>query len=387
MRVLLVNDWVADEGGVETYLYGLRDDLRARGDEVRLLTSSVGSAANGSAEYVARGARATLPQVGMQFVNPFAAARARAAVSEFRPHVAHVSMFEMHLSPSVITALRPTPTILSIGYYKPVCPTGLKLWPDGSRCTESAGLVCWRRSGCLSLPHWLRDQARYALIRRALSRPAAIVTCSAWMQQELARENVVAQKLDWPVRAPAPAFRRSRAPEPLFVYVGRLSREKGVHLLLRAFDRLRTILPSARLRVVGDGPERPGLERLGVAGVTFTGRVDPGEVESQLTDAWAVVAPSLWAEPFGLVAAEAIVRGVPVIASSAGGLAETVEQGVTGLLFPNGDEDALLDCLEKVGRGHDFVSFPSGAADRIRERHDPARHVERLRALFADVAA
>jgi glycosyltransferase involved in cell wall biosynthesis len=388
VRVLLVNDWVADPGGVETYLFSLRDGLQGRGDEVKLLTSSVGSAANGSAEYVARGARRRLPQVGMQLVNPFAAAQARAAVQQFRPDVALVSMFEMHLSPAVIAALRPTPTILNVGYYKPVCPNGLKLWPNGTICTEPAGLVCWR-SGCLSFPHWLRDQARYALIHRAVRRAAAIVTCSEWMERELERGGVVAQRLEWPVSGPAAGFDRRRSPDPLFVYTGRLSPEKGVRLLLRAFGRLRTKVAAAQLRVVGDGPERTALERLAPEGVTFTGRVEPGEIDQQLADAWALVAPSLWAEPFGLVAAEAIVRGLPVIASSTGGFAETVEPGVTGLLFPNGDEDALVDRLETIatGRAFDTEALSAEAVDRVRVRHDLARHVDRLRSLFAEVAA
>jgi glycosyltransferase involved in cell wall biosynthesis len=387
VRVLLVNDWVPHEGGVETYVSGLRESLEARGDEVKLLTSSVGSQAGGSAEYVARGARAVVPQAALQVVNPFAAASARAAVRDFRPDVAHVSMFEMHLSPAVLTALRPVPTLLSIAYYKPVCPTGLKVWPDGRLCTQPAGLVCWR-SGCLSLPHWLRDQARYALIRRELDRVAMIVTCSPWMEGQLAAEGVEAQALDWPVRPPAPGYRRARAEEPVFVYLGRLSPEKGVDVLLDAFDRLRTRMPSAQLRIVGDGPQRRALEALGVGGVTFTGSVAETEIDGMLADAWALVVPSRWAEPFGLVAAEAILRGVPVIASATGGLAGTVELGVNGLLFPNGDVEALYRLLEDVAAGRSLGADapPADAIERIRTRHDPGRHVDHLRSLFAAIA-
>src|SRR5690606_20495241 len=104
----------------------------------------------------------------------------------------------------------------------------------------------------------------------------------------------------------------------------------------------RRVTPTARLRVVGEGPERPALEALarslGLDGaVSFRGWVSPADVEHELADAWAQVVPSLWAEPLGLIALEAIVRGVPVIASAAGGLGEIVEHGRSGLLFPNGD--------------------------------------------------
>ena len=98
---------------------------------------------------------------------------------------------------------------------------------------------------------------------------------------------------------------------------------------------MREAVPEARARFVGGGPELPALEvlalQLGVAGaVEFVGRVPPDEVAGYVADAWALVAPSLWAEPFGLVAAEAIAQGVPVVASAVGGFAETVEPGVSG---------------------------------------------------------
>src|SRR5215468_5147960 len=63
-------------------------------------------------------------------------------------------------------------------------------------------------------------------------------------------------------------------------------------------------------------------------------------------------------QPLGLVAIEAIIRGVPVIASWQGGLAETVDPGRIGLLFPNGDEDALLECLRSVAAGPSHVLDP-----------------------------
>ena len=65
----------------------------------------------------------------------------------------------------------------------------------------------------------------------------------------------------------------------------------------------------------------------------------------------ALVALSLWAEPFGIVAVEAICRGVPVVASAPGGLAETVVHGISGLTFPAGSEDGLLRCLLSFARG------------------------------------
>ena len=108
-------------------------------------------------------------------------------------------------------------------------------------------------------------------------------------------------------------------------------------------------------------------------------------MERELEVAWASVAPSLWAEPLGLVAMEASVHGVPVIATAAGGFCETVEDGRTGLLFPRGDQDALLDCLRVVASGS--AVFPTAAAAQMAERFSVSRHVSVMRRIFGEAAA
>ena len=392
MRVLLVTDWVRVRGGVEAYTAWLHAGLTAAGDEVRLLTSTTGSAGDGRADFRAWGTERSAGQAFLQVVNPFAVAQVRRALREFRPDVALVNTFASQLSPAVLRPLRTVPTVLSLHDYKAVCPTGCKLLPGGERCRVRAGLVCWRE-GCLGLPHWLRDQARYALIRAGLRSVDRIVVGSRWMQEELARNEVPAEHVPLPVPAPGPSFRRSPAAVPTFLFCGRLQPEKGVPLLLRAFARLHRDMPSARLRIVGRGPDGPAIASLigelalGEA-VSMPGWLEPAALEAQLRDAWALVAPSLWAEPLGFVAIEAIVRDVRVIASELGGFDETIERGTSGLLFPNRDEPALYAHLRAVARREAFPthSVPAEARRSVADRHDLARHVERVRGIFRELA-
>jgi glycosyltransferase involved in cell wall biosynthesis len=376
---------------VECSVAWLRDALRARGDEVRLLTSTTGSAAGGTAEYRAFGTEWPAAQAFLQLVNPSAIAAVRRALREFRPEAVMVHMFVYHLSPAIFRELRPVPTILSVTDYKYVCPISYKLLPDGHQCTQQAGAVCWR-NGCVTLPHWLRDRPRYALIRSALRGVDRMLTCSRWVQRELAAGGFESEYLPLAVPSPGPAFRRRPAAEPLFVYSGRLDVEKGVELLLRAFLRVRAEVPAARLRIVGTGPRHSEMERLAAglglgSAVSFRGGVAPELVERELKDAWALVVPSLWAEPFGLVAIEALVRGVPVVASANGGLGETVEPGLNGLLFPNGDEVGLAAALCAIARGEAFAAHavPDEAVRQARERYGMDRYVGRLRRIFHEI--
>ena len=128
--------------------------------------------------------------------------------------------------------------------------------------------------------------------------------------------------------------------------VGRLVPEKGFDVLVRALAGL----PEADLVLMGDGPERAGLEDLGrelgvLDRMTFTGWVEPPWVAQRRCDVLAV--PSR-VEGFGLVAVEALLAGIPVVASRVGGLTEVVEDGVTGLLVPSDDPEALAGALRQL---------------------------------------
>ena len=391
MRVLLITDWMRLRGGVERHVTGLRDALRATGDEVRLLTSDAGDPADASPDYVAYGTERPAGQALLQIVNPFAAARVREALKEFRPDVVQVHMFAIHLSPAIFHPLRSVPTVVYVSDYKPVCPTGWKLLPDGSICTEPAGLVCWRK-GCTSLPHWLRDRPRYGLLRNGLEHVDRVLACSHAVQRQLAVKGISSQVLYPPVAGAGSQHARRPSPEPLFVYHGRLSEEKGLALLLRAFAALRQRVPAARLRLAGTGPQRPFLEQLARelglgSAVMFRGWVAPGRIAAEFADAWALVAPSLHAEPLGIVALEALASGVPVIASATGGFAETVDDGVSGLLFANGDEAALVRNLEAVALRRVFPAQRVGkdVVKRVAEDHELERHVAALRQIHAGV--
>ena len=392
MRILLVTDWNRARGGAENYISWLRDGLLEAGEDAYLLASSTGTAGDG-ADYVAYGSERFAARIFLQLVNPFAVMTVRRAVAELRPDVALVNMFALYLSPAVFSALVGVPTVLMVTDYKSICPIGSKLLPDESLCQVRAGWVCCT-NGCVNALHWLRDQPRYALIRSELRRVARVLTCSDWVRQELARDGVSSDVIPLAVPPPGLQFRRQPAADPLFVFCGRLDREKGVDLLLRAFAPLRAIFPRARLRIIGRGPLRPQLERaaasLGLtSAVEFCGWLSLPEIEMKLSDAWTLVVPSVWAEPFGLVAAEAIVRGVPVIASATGGLADVVEEGVSGLFFPNNGAEMLFDRLHAIASRREFPSLtlPDQVVSRAQRKFGIKSHVGLIRSVFTEVVS
>ncbi len=133
---------------------------------------------------------------------------------------------------------------------------------------------------------------------------------------------------------------------PRFVYVGRLSEEKSLDTLLRAFALVRQTLPGAELAIVGKGPQEAELralaQSLGLdASVIFVGSKADDDLNLEYLRATAMVLPSR-SEPWGLVVNEALSFGCPVIVSDrCGCVPELVIDGVTGYAFPWGQVDAL----------------------------------------------
>jgi glycosyltransferase involved in cell wall biosynthesis len=143
--------------------------------------------------------------------------------------------------------------------------------------------------------------------------------------------------------------------------------------------RVRSRLASSRLLVIGDGPARGQLRRLAASqgldgAVEFTGFLPRAEAERRLESAWVQVVPSLWEEPFGMVAAEAMMRGTALVASAAGGLTETVDDGVTGLLAPPGDPDALAGALLALLEDPSRLESLAASARRTAERRYRQEH-------------
>jgi 1,4-alpha-glucan branching enzyme len=165
---------------------------------------------------------------------------------------------------------------------------------------------------------------------------------------------------------------------------------KGLGTLLGAFARLLRVHPGARLRICGGGIERDAvaarIRELGIEDAV-TLRAMRWDWTGELEDAWALVAPSLYREPLGLVAVEAVVRDVPVVASADGGFAESIEPGRSGLLFPNGDEAALAERLAAVCEG----AFPAHRPDpearaELARRHDLGDHVRAMERIWTNAA-
>jgi glycosyltransferase involved in cell wall biosynthesis len=390
MRILLVNDYATPAAGAEITLKALRDGLRQRGHEVRVFSSRAQLIPGPSfADDSCFGTNSTL-QVASSTVNISARRSLARVLEEFRPDVVHVKMFLWQLSPLILGPLRRFRSVYHVVIYKPICPTGWKMLPDGNRCDSAPGRVCLQ-SRCMTPQTWAIMMLQHNLFRRGMGAFDALVTTSQVMKERLEAEGVGPCRIipnGCEERQPRPPL----GDEPRLAYAGRLSPEKGIGTLLHAFKRVLERVSEARLRIVGDGPQRAGLERvagqLGIGGkVEFVGPMQAAEMERKLESAWVQAIPSKWEEPFGMVAIEAMMRGTAVVASNSGGLRDIVRDGVTGLLIVPGDVEVWSKALTRMLTDRHLCEVMGTAGREVAlEEYTVERAVDRVVSLHAELA-
>jgi glycosyltransferase involved in cell wall biosynthesis len=256
--------------------------------------------------------------------------------------------------------------------YQALCIDGLG-WAYG----ESAPMSPWqsivhhgRRRGYV---YACREAAKLWLRRRIACRVDLNVACTDWVAQRLGLPRQVVAYTPYPLEH----FRSAAtlgSVEFEFIYVGRLVSEKGVDDLISAMA-LHCSNPEfgdSTLAIVGDGPQRERLERqtseLGIQrNVAFLGAKRGRELREAMMRGRVGIVPSRWEEPMGGVSLELLASGRKLIVSQRGGHAECV-RGVA-LTFPNGDVDALRECMDRM-KSEANIQFDVNLAHDILRRFD-----------------
>jgi glycosyltransferase involved in cell wall biosynthesis len=266
----------------------------------------------------------------------------------------------------------------------------------GSRGALYAGLAT-RRLGVPLVWHVRIADPDPRLDRTLVGLSTAIIANSAATAARLrrvpraaAKTTIVPNGVDLARFAPGPADPALQAAfgldpaVPVVGYFGRLERGKGVDVLLDAAERLHAKLPATAFLFAGDGPLRePLVARASASGLParLVGQRD--DVAELLKLCAVVVLPSRQ-EAFGRVLIEAMASGVPVVATAVGGIPEVCVDGVTGLLVPPDDPDALAVAiaLTLTDEAATAARVAAATAD-VRARFDLAAHAARVQAVYA----
>lgn len=384
VKVALLNSYFAPEviGGAEVVTADIARGLRERGHDVIVLALTSGPARCEQVDGV-RVHRVPLANVfwppsraqghlavtglfhAIDRYHPLMGARAGAILDRERPAILHTHNL-LGWSTAVWRAaqVRGLPIVHSLHDQRLLCHRGSGM--------DRAGILCQRR--CI--------ECRLVGIGKLADTrlPTEVVGVSRWiLDHHLAAGAFTGVRTGVIHNAAAPAAARSIAPSARLRvgFLGRLLPEKGPLDLVAAVAALASGGAPIEVVIAGDGPSRAALEHHRGAPLTLLGTV----ARDRLFDAVDVlVVPSRWNEPFGLVAIEALARGVPVLASRRGGLPEIIEDGVTGWLYDPDDPNGLIEALSRVladrPRLGDFASRGLRYARRFAPEYQIAAYVD-----------
>ena len=399
-RVVVINDDAVERGGAATIALASARLLAAQGVAVTLLAGGAATAPDLSARGIATvslgglnlldGHRWATAVRGLYDPSTSAALVRWIEANDTPRTVYHLHNWHKVLSPSAFVALRRVASrlIVSAHDFFLACPNGAyfhyqrqrecDLVANSAACLASS---CDRRHYAHKLWRVVRHEMRHRLFDLTRSE-AQVLAVHESMVPLLARGRIEPSRISV-LRNPVTPWRGERVAAEQnrdVFFVGRLDGDKGAHLLARAAQRV-----GARLRVIGDGPLAAEIGRI-CPGAELLGWRSREEVGELIGSARVVVSPTLNREPFGLVALEALMSGIPVIVARSSPFADEIVDRQLGLACNPHNERALAGALATLLRDDLLVRRMScrGIADAGRLAPTPEQWRDRLLALYAD---
>lgn len=313
----------------------------------------------------------------------------------FKPDVVHAHNLYTHLSPSPLAAAkeRGIPVVMTVHDYALV----------------SANYVLWNKTKPMAVSHLGSfDTIKTKFIKNSTIATAMLemvlrmhrftkaydmtvnrfVTCSSFVRDMMILGGFSPKKISVisPFAEPLIDPRKSihhDVKENFVLFAGRLEAYKGPQVLIEAVKHLP---PETAIKIAGVGPEEEKLKAMVPKGakIEFLGFVPGNELWRTMRRARMVVVPSVWYEPFGLVALEAMCQGTPVVVAKSGGLPEIVGESAAGFVVAPNDPKGLAKAILKLLEDDDLVGVMGEAAGRrAREIGDPQEHLAKIMEVYS----
>jgi len=359
MKILQVNKFLYAKGGADKYCLMLIEEQSKNHEVTAFGMADINNTILSNQEYFSE--KLDYHQNGQSLKkairliwNKEAAAKFAKLLDQVKPDIIHAHNIYHQLSPSILKGAkkRKIPVVMTLHDYKLICPNYL-LFCKGRHCQKCLKgnyfhcLLnnCYNsifRSALATFESFLHNK-----ILKSYDRGVELFISPSKYLRDLAIKAGFKENKILVLNNPAPEIKSSLGGSRL-LYLGRLSKEKGVTLLLKSLENLDEFLD-----IVGSGPEEENLKKLTKKlhledKVVFHGHLEGEALEKIKREAKAIIVPSLWAENMSLVLLESLSLGKIVIASAMGGNPELIEHEKTGLLFLPANYYDLSDKIKRL---------------------------------------
>ena len=410
MKILFVNNFFSEYGGTEKLFLNQAELLEENNLQVFFFASSKEPLFIKDYKYKKyfpefqdyrnAGIFKSIKNISGIFYNKQAKINLKEYLKEIKPDVVHIHNIYYNLTSSVIDACKEMniPVVMSVNDPRIVCPGGTFMYKGKSyckkeKCIKSHPLHCvFNKCKDKNLKSSIIATAEniFNKLTGKLDYVSYFICPSMALGNLLLRAGFESSKLKFIPNFLDDKFLDIR-PEynrgGYFLYVGRLSEEKGVNYLLKAMS----LLPEEiKVHIVGDGQQRQELEdyanHLNLDNVIFKGFLEGKELEEEYKNCIATVLPCNWFEAFGLTIIESFACAKPVIASRIGAIPELVTDFETGFTFEPGNIKELADAVYKLYSDKELTAKMSVKARKTAEQlFNSKLHYESLKKVYDSV--
>lgn len=360
MKILMVNKFLYSRGGAENYMLYLASQLEKLGHEVQYfgMYDEKNSVGNNAQKYTMN---MDFHSKGLaRFLYPFkiiysfeAKKKLIEVIDDFKPDIIHMNNINFQLTPSVIYAAkkRKVPLVQTVHDYQMICPNHLLYnFKENEICEKClsgkySGCVknkCIHGSGVKSILGAI--EARFYKILKTYKKVDLYITPSRFLENKLLEANKLFSGKTKTIHnfIDKDKFKHQENSENYIGFAGRLSKEKGVDLIAAAAK----LCPEHTFMVAGSGPDEDVLK--GIENVKMVGFLSGEKLVEFMGKAKLLLVPSIWYENCPLSILESQCMGVPVLTMQNGGMAELVEDGVTGALLSQPTPEALAEKIKET---------------------------------------
>lgn len=412
MKIVLINYHYFIHGGPDRYFFNIKEQFERAGhtvvpfsfdyDETREtpLRHYFPEPISGKGTFLLERLQLTKTQklryVTRMFYNPQVERKFRSLLHDEKPDLVYSIYLSSSMLPKILKIAKQEfslPVVYRLSDFHMFCPSYL-FYRDGHVCQEclsdlyaAVNYRCVQNSKVASLVRCLQ----MSMIRRSgwYDNVDAFICPSRVMQQQLIDSGIESERVAWLPTFADDLAGASGSSAPAILYFGKICREKGVDVLIRAYNTLPS--PQLPLRIVGyiSSEYREMLESYLDAThlplVTFESPLQGESMWQALRDSAFVAQPGVWLENMPNTLVEALSAGKPVIASDIGSLSELVTNGVNGYLVPPGDVAALAAAIERMLTLPDLAAMGHASRNKYLAEHTALSHLDKLLRKFSEL--